>query len=29
MAAWSSAEVTYAYLTNTARHDGRVPDHDW
>ena len=21
-----SAEVTYAYLTNTARHEGRVPD---
>jgi hypothetical protein len=24
--AWSSAEATYAYLTNTARHEGRVPD---
>jgi hypothetical protein len=21
-----SAEATYAYLTNTARHEGRVPD---
>ena len=24
--AWSSAGATYAYLTNTARHEGRVPD---
>ena len=24
--AWSSAEATYAYLTNTARHEGRVSD---
>jgi len=21
-----AAEATYAYLTNTARHEGRVPD---